>query len=248
MRSCSQSWMMLVGLSLAVASAGCRGEKAEEPLNEPNASQAAAATSEPEAQTPQPAVSGAKYTNQSTAAEPPEGAASAQPLPQTIPQVSMTNEIAATCKVGVGDTMPDGKLRDLQDSEQVLSGLYGQRLTVICFWTSQSAYATAELADLTPEVAEPNAEKGLRVIGINEGDSIEVARQEAQHAQAKFPVLTDPGGLYFAKVATEGLPRTYVLDAQGKILWFDTEYSGITRDQLLRTIRVVLAGSADAQH
>jgi hypothetical protein len=42
-------------------------------------------------------------------------------------------------------------------------------------------------------------------------------------------------------VASEKLPRTYLLDASGKILWFDIEYSRTTRQQLLSAIRFSLA-------
>ncbi|OHB71409.1 MAG: hypothetical protein A2V70_15755 [Planctomycetes bacterium RBG_13_63_9] len=236
MLRCNRSWIMLVVTCLVAACLGCR--RNEKPVTVPNDSGG------------QPNVDATQSTTPKTHAEPTESvdtAAPPVPLPETIPQVRMTDELAATCKVGVGDAMPDGKLRDLEDNEHLLTELFGEKLTVVCFWTSQNAYATAELADLTPDVAEPYFEKGLRVIGINEGDSPEVAAQKVQDAGVKYPVLVDPGGLYFANVATERLPRTYVLDPDGKILWFDTEYSGISRDQLLRTIRVVLGEAPSPQ-
>ncbi len=36
------------------------------------------------------------------------------------------------------------------------------------------------------------------------------------------------------------MPRTYLVDSQGKILWFDMEYSRSTRRDLRDAIRVVL--------
>jgi hypothetical protein len=36
------------------------------------------------------------------------------------------------------------------------------------------------------------------------------------------------------------LPRTYLLDSSGKILWFDLEYSRSTRRELNQAIRYVL--------
>jgi hypothetical protein len=49
----------------------------------------------------------------------------------------------------------------------------------------------------------------------------------------------DFDGAYFAKVATGTLPRIYVLDSHGKVLWFDLGYSTSTRDKLKQTIRSV---------
>jgi len=55
-----------------------------------------------------------------------------------------------------------------------------------------------------------------------------------------MPIFIDPGGALFAQVAHEKLPRIYVLDAEGKVLWFDMEYSEITREEMLQTIQVAL--------
>ena len=54
-------------------------------------------------------------------------------------------------------------------------------------------------------------------------------------------MLMDPGGNYFAQVATERLPRIYVLDHDGKIAWFDVDYSETTR-RILKDVLRVIAG------
>ncbi len=162
------------------------------------------------------------------------------PAAPAIPEVRMTEELAATCLVRNGDVLPNVELPDLQGNPHSLSELKGEKLTVVFFWTSGNEYSLAELQDLTVDVAEPYLEKGVRVIGVNEGDSAEVVAEQAEKAGVRFPILLDPGGLYFAKVAKEKLPRTYVLDANGVILWFDMEYSEITREELQQTIKVAL--------
>jgi hypothetical protein len=63
---------------------------------------------------------------------------------------------------------------------------------------------------------------------------------QIQKVDAKFDNLLDSNGALFAKVATENIPRTYLLDSQGKILWFDWEYSRSTRRDLERGIKFVL--------
>jgi hypothetical protein len=56
--------------------------------------------------------------------------------------------------------------------------------------------------------------------------------------------LLDAEGRAFAEVGSEKLPRTYLVDAQGKILWFDIEYSLSTRRELHQALRAVV-GPAD---
>jgi len=168
------------------------------------------------------------------------------PPPAKMPEVVMPAELLATCLVKVGDTMPDGELPDLKGKQHKLGALGGEKLTVELFWTSENLYATKALEDLQPDVAEPYARKGVLVIGINVGETPEAARKAVQDASVKYANLVDADGSYFAKVADaakvakEKLLRIYLLDAEGKVLWFDTEYSDSTHRQLVTGIKAVL--------
>ncbi len=162
------------------------------------------------------------------------------PPPPTIPKVTMAQADLATCLVRVGDTMPNAELPGLADKKLTIRSLFGKKLTVIVFWTGKNMYALQQLQDLELDVAKPYAEKGVALIGIDEGEDVKAARDNLETAGATFPNLLDPGGTFLAKVATERLPRTYLLDAQGKILWFDLEYSRSTRRDLQQAIKVAL--------
>jgi hypothetical protein len=110
-------------------------------------------------------------------------------------------------------------------------------LTVVAFWTSGHRYSVEELADLSRLVAAPYSGHGVNVVAINEQDPADRARQVAAESQVVFPVLVDDGGKLLSQIATEKLPRTYLVDAEGKVLWFDLEYSRTTRRDLLSAIR-----------
>jgi len=56
----------------------------------------------------------------------------------------------------------------------------------------------------------------------------------------KVPCFFDPNSAFFAKVAKSILPRVYLLDASGKIIWFDTEYTQSTRRNLMMAVKVIL--------
>jgi hypothetical protein len=173
----------------------------------------------------------------------PENGNPEEPAEATIPEVQLPEMLAATCLVGVGDKMPDAPMDVLGGEQAALRSQFGPRLTVMLFWTSSNLYACDELADLTGDVAEPYEGDGVRVIGINVGDSAEDAAKAVAEAGPGFPNFLDPKGEYFAKVATERLPRTYLLSPDGTILWFDLEYSPTTRRQLTRAIDAVLGGA-----
>jgi len=85
------------------------------------------------------------------------------------------------------------------------------------------------------------------VIGINVGDPAEKAAEAVEAADAAFPNFLDPDGEYFAKIATGKLPRTYLLDADGRVLWFDLEYSLTTRRQLEQAVEAALRDAPAAK-
>jgi hypothetical protein len=81
----------------------------------------------------------------------------------------------------------------------------------------------------------------VRVIGICVGDPPEIVQEQAAKVRAAFPILLDPKGEYFAKLAKDKrMPRTYLLDSGGRILWFDVQFSNSTRRELVQSIRVAL--------
>ncbi len=227
MRTCHQLWITLLAACLVATCWGCRHEATQQDADRANDERPAAV---------------------------PEHAADVQPaevdvpsLPLAIPKVELTKAQTAACLVQVGDLMPEAELPDLNGNVRSLGELRGEKLTVVFFWNSRNIYATTELEDLTDEIAARFAEKGVRVVGINEGDTRQAAVAAVANAGARFVNLLDAGGAYFAKVATEKIPRTYLLDAHGKILWFDMEYSRSTRRALQLAIEVALGETTPKQ-
>lgn len=163
----------------------------------------------------------------------------------TIPKVGFTDALLSTCLVNVGDIMPEGELFAADGGKISTQSQYGEKLTVVFFWEEgRSNYAklaaASTLKDLQMDVAEPYAEKGVKVIGINSGDKSQAVQQELEKIGVKLPYFFDPDKVFFGKVAKSMLPRVYLLDASGKIIWFDTDYSQSTRRNMMQAIQVVL--------
>jgi peroxiredoxin len=159
--------------------------------------------------------------------------------PPSIPQVVMSKQHAALNRVKVGDTMPAIELEQLGGGRQRVAELAGSKGMVVVFWKSDRRMALQELADLGPDVLEAFGKAGVSVVGIAVEESSESAHAALQRADAKFPNLVDVDGSAFAQVGSDRLPRTYLLDPQGKILWFDIEYSLATRRELQHALRAL---------
>jgi peroxiredoxin len=211
---------------------GCQPNAPETPKpSAPSAAQPAAP--EPGAKPPKKHARGAEQpTEKVELPKPPE--------PKAIPKVSLSEEAQATNRVKVGDKLPGGELTDLAGKPQAIEKLLGPKVSVLFFWTAESRYSIAEVEDLQADVFQPMAAKGVQVVGINLDQDAKKARQAAEAAGAKFPILLDPGKKYFGKLATDKPMRTYLVDAQGVIRWFDLEYSRSTERDLLTGIEVLL--------
>ncbi|MCA9246705.1 MAG: redoxin domain-containing protein [Planctomycetales bacterium] len=150
--------------------------------------------------------------------------------------VKLTEGHEAICKVGVGDAMPTIELPNLDGAPTSISSLLGRRATVVVFYDQKHAFARMQLADITPDVIEPFADQGVQVVAVAVDQSAAEARDSLTLAGAELPTLVDANGEAFAQVGSSRLPRTYVLDGEGKIVWFDIEYSRSTRRELVAAV------------
>ena len=144
--------------------------------------------------------------------------------------------------------MPDFEMKDLEGNTQQLSASLGEKLTVVFFWPGEGRIAQREapqhLADLQIDVADVFADRGVKIVGINYKQPLEDVKQAVAAANVSFPILLDESGDAFAQLGTEGLPRTYLIDAERRILWFDLYFSFDTMRGLKQAIAFVLADDA----
>ena len=156
-----------------------------------------------------------------------------------IPPVLLTAEHAKLCLVNVGDMFPALSLSQLGGDTTDLASLRGKQATVVLFWHPDRWMARTALIDMQRDIANQFQPEQVAVVGISVRQTQGAVQSSLNEAQASFPQLLDSDGAAFAKVGTAGLPRIYVLDPTGKIVWFDIEYSEGTRRDLWRTLAVM---------
>jgi|tagenome__1003787_1003787.scaffolds.fasta_scaffold20310382_1 peroxiredoxin len=158
--------------------------------------------------------------------------------PAKVPSVMLSMREDALCKTKVGQPMPTIELPSISgNGNSKLLDVLGNKATVVVFWRGNNRMTTEELSDLGPDVLDRYGKDSVEVIGIAVETKPAEAKQALDKIGAKFPNLLDEDGKAFALVGKDALPRTFVLDSAGKIVWFDISYTLATRRELHETLR-----------
>ena len=137
--------------------------------------------------------------------------------------------------------MPAGSLTDAGGEKRVLRDLLGKSLTVVVCWNAGNPFALDQFEELTTEVV-PLAAQGVAVVAIHAGKKPDNYAALIKEHGTGVTCLLDEDEAYFHELATRRLPRTYVVDGQGKIVWLDIEYSRTTRYELRNAMHYQLQG------
>jgi hypothetical protein len=160
--------------------------------------------------------------------------------PAKMPKVQFSKREQSLCKVYVSDTMPAIELQKVGGGGNAkLASLLGKKATVVVFWKGDRRMTNELLADIAADVIEPFGRAGVEVVGIAVNESADTASEALTKAGTNFTNLLDEDGKAFSQVGSERLPRIYVLDPAGKIVWFDIEYSHATRRELRDALRTL---------
>ncbi len=156
-----------------------------------------------------------------------------------IPAVFLTDAHKKLCLVGVGDTLPLAGLQDLKKRPARISDLSGKLGTVLFFWEPGQWMSKIGLADLQSDVAEAYAGHEISVVGVGVDVTPAQVKRDSAALKIDYTMLIDPQGKAFSKIGSKKLPRLFLLDCDGKILWFDIEYSLATRRELNQALRAI---------
>lgn len=161
---------------------------------------------------------------------PAEPAGQSHPLPANPikPIVALSEAHRKTCLKLVGDRIDPTKVQDFRGEEHRFQQLLSDRLTVVVFWNQESLLAMEQFQRIPVEILATFASHRVKVIAVNVGGTAEATRVQTGDASDKIVSLVDTDAKFFKQLATSRIPRTYVLDHEGRVLWFDIEYSSST--------------------
>ena len=125
--------------------------------------------------------------------------------------------------LGVGDTVPAYAARTLAGAEARVGapgpGARGDSLTLLNVWATWCTSCREEMGDLAALHRE-FAPHGLRVLAVSVDQGAEAkVRRFAEHERLPFTVAHDPDNRVQPLYGVVGVPETYLVGADGRVLW-----------------------------
>ncbi len=163
----------------------------------------------------------------------------------TMPEVELPQSDLEKCLVRVNDTLPTFELPMSGDAvSHAFDTLKGTKATVLLVWNPDDLYSVQALetlqVDLLPKVQQAVESKTVAVLAVASATTDEGMKTAITSSQITYPVLLDADGSWCAKVTSDKPFRLFLLDATGKIVWFDIECSDSTLRDLTQGLQVLL--------
>jgi cytochrome c biogenesis protein CcmG, thiol:disulfide interchange protein DsbE len=130
------------------------------------------------------------------------------------------NAAAAPFKpVAIGDAAPVFTVATLTGDTAHVGGATRQPVTLVNVWATWCGPCKAEFPELQT-LHNAYAPRGLRLLAVSidtEPDSVVAASARAMGAT--FAIGRDPDDMVRGQFATVGIPESWLISAQGKLLW-----------------------------
>lgn len=136
------------------------------------------------------------------------------------------DDLAETTLINAGDIAPDFTVEILDGSKVTLSALQGKP-TLLIFWATWCPPCRLELSKLQEHIIDRYGDK-INVLPISRGEERAKVEEYISKMGYTFAVGLDGDQSIYRKYATNYIPRCFVIDAKGKVL-----YSGVGYDEAI---------------
>ena len=136
------------------------------------------------------------------------------------------DDLAETTLINAGDEAPDFTVEMLDGSKVALSALQGKP-TLLIFWATWCPPCRLELSKLQEHIIDRYGDK-INVLPISRGEERAKVEEYISKMGYTFAVGLDSDQSIYRKYATNYIPRCFVIDAKGKVL-----YSGVGYDEAI---------------
>ena len=148
------------------------------------------------------------------------------------------DDLAETTLINAGDIAPDFTAEMLDGSHVTLSKLKGKP-TLLIFWATWCPPCRLELSKLQEHIIDPYGDR-INVLPLSRGEERSVVEEYISKMGYTFAVGLDSDQSIFNKYATNYIPRCFVIDAKGKVLYSGVGYDDVVAMEVEESIEKAL--------
>lgn len=144
-------------------------------------------------------------------------------------------EIAKTTIVKKGDKAPDFTVEMVDGSNVQLSKLKG-KVVVVNFWATWCPPCREELKHVQKQLIDRFKGKNFTFLPISRGEKKEVVEAFRKKMNYTFPMGLDPQQSIYKLYASNYIPRNFVVDKDGKVIYVSVGY---TPEEFAEMVKVI---------
>ena len=140
----------------------------------------------------------------------------------------------------IGQTAPEVRLTTLDGKNFDLKQARG-KVVLINFFATWCGPCMAEMPHLQDQIWSRFRNKNFVMVAIDREEAEPVVKAFQKRRQFGFPIACDTRREVYSKFATKFIPRNFLIDAQGVVVFQSTGYSDLEFNRLVATIEKEIA-------
>ena len=159
--------------------------------------------------------------------------------PFTASAQSQEDQIKATTLINKGDKAPDFTVEMVNGEQITLSKLKG-KVVLINFWATWCPPCRQELTHVQKEIIDHFKGQDFVFLPISRGEKKDVVMAFREKQGYTFPMGLDPKQEIYKKYASNYIPRNFVVDKNGKVIYVSVGFEPAEFATMIKTIEAAL--------
>jgi Peroxiredoxin len=181
------------------------------------------------------------YTDQEMAARPKLSKKEKDAIAKAAAEQQAKSNIASTL-IHEGDMAPDFTVEMLDGTKVKLSDLRG-KVVMLNFWATWCGPCMMEFQEIPEKIVKHFEGKNFVLLPISRGEKREVVESKMKSLKEKginFPVAIDPTKAIYSLYATQYIPRNFIIDQNGKVVFFTVGLEGDALGEITKKVDELL--------
>jgi peroxiredoxin len=154
----------------------------------------------------------------------------------------MAKQFAETTLIHEGDMAPDFTVVMLDGTKVKLSDLRG-KVVMLNFWATWCGPCMEEFKEIPEKIVKHFEGKNFILLPVSRGEKREVVESKMKSLKEKginFPVGIDPTKAIYSLYATQYIPRNFIIDQNGKVVFLTVGLEGDVLGEIAKKIDELL--------